>query len=149
MVGDYLFTDREFISRLSAEKPGVFKKIFDEIKYLCRVATAGSKEQKELEKVKKTFEELYRESKTEKNTAEGGVIKYSLMNDVPFEDNVKDIVNMTDEVALKNKEQGNFIRVMNKTPSVILENVKDAGDYEVIIRFDALYLDSRKEGVLK
>ncbi|MBQ3137715.1 MAG: hypothetical protein IJB74_09590 [Clostridia bacterium] len=149
MVGDYLFTDREFISRLSAEKPGVFKKIFDEIKYLCRVATAGSKEQKELEKVKKTFEELYRESKTEKNTAEGGVIKYSLMNDVPFEDNVKDIVNMTDEVALKNKEQGNFIRVMNKTPSVILENVKDAGDYEVIIRFDALYLASRKEGVLK
>ncbi len=149
LVGDFLFTDRNFISRLSAEKPGVFKKIFDEIKYLCRVATAGSKEAKELEKVKKTFEELYRKSKAEKNTAEGGVIKYSLMNDVPFEDNVKDVINMTDEVALKNKEQGNFIRVMNNTPSVILENIEDAGDYEVIIRFDALYLASRKDGVLE
>ncbi|MBQ9913048.1 MAG: hypothetical protein IJO73_02345 [Clostridia bacterium] len=74
LVGDYLFTDRDFISRLSAEKPGVFKKIFDEIKYLCRVATAGSKEQKELEKVKKTFEELYRESKA----TVPGETKYSM-----------------------------------------------------------------------
>lgn len=149
LVGDYLFSDEDFIRRLSTENRSIFDKLRDEIKYLCKVATAGSKELKELEKAKKLFEKVYRESGAEKNTAEGGVIKYSLMNDVPFEDNVKDIVNMTDEVALKNKEQGNFIRVMNKTPSVILENVKDAGDYEVIIRFDALYLASRKEGVLK
>lgn len=150
LVGDYLFSDEDFIRRLSTENRSVFDKIRDEIKYLCRVATAGSAEARKLEQAKKLFEKVYREAEAKINTAdEGGVIKYSLMNDVPFEDNVKDIVNMTDEVALKNKEQGNFIRVMNKTPSVILENVKDAGDYEVIIRFDALYLASRKEGVLK
>ena len=149
LVGDYLFTDSDFVSRLLEENPSLFKKIFNEIKYLCKVATAGSKEAKQLEKVKRTFEKAYRETKAEKNTAEGGVIKYSLMNDVAFEDNVKSIVNMTDEVALQNKEQGNFVRVMDSTPSVILENVKDAGDYEVIIRFDALYLASRKDGVLE
>lgn len=150
LVGDYIFTDSDFISRLSAEKPGVFKKLFDEIKYLCRVAASDSKEAKELEKVKRVFETAYKESVDVKNTAdEGGVIRYSLMNDVAFEDNVKDVINMADDVALKKKEQGNFIRVMNNTPSVILDNVKDAGNYEVIIRFDALYLASRKDGVLE
>ena len=38
----------------------MFQKIFDEVKYLCRVATAGSKEARELERVKKVFEEVYR-----------------------------------------------------------------------------------------
>ena len=36
IVGEYLFTDTEFINKLSTEKPTLFKKIFDEIKYLCK-----------------------------------------------------------------------------------------------------------------
>ncbi|MBQ3136915.1 MAG: hypothetical protein IJB74_05460 [Clostridia bacterium] len=40
-------------------------------------ATAGSKEQKELEKVKKTFEELYRESKAEKTPLRA--VKYHIL----------------------------------------------------------------------
>lgn len=60
LVGDYLFTDSEFVSRLSTENRNIFEKIYDEIKYLCRVATSGSKEARELEKVKKAFEDAYR-----------------------------------------------------------------------------------------
>ena len=75
LIGEYLFTDSDFINRLSAEKPTLFQKIFDEIKYLCKVATAGSKEAKQLEKVKKTFEEAYRQKN---NTAtDDSVVKYS------------------------------------------------------------------------
>jgi len=55
LVGDYLFTDADFITHLSAEHRNVFQKIFDEIKYLCKVVTAGSKEARQLEKVKKMF----------------------------------------------------------------------------------------------
>lgn len=44
LVGDYIFTDSEFINRLSVENRNVLEKIYDELKYLCRVATAGSKE---------------------------------------------------------------------------------------------------------
>ena len=62
LVGDYLFTDADFIKNLSANHRNVFQKLFDEIKYLCKVATAGSKEAKELERVKKLFEEAYREN---------------------------------------------------------------------------------------
>ncbi len=73
LIGDYLFTDSDFISRLSTEKPNIFKRIFDEIKYLYNVATAGSKEARELEKVKKAFEKAYREVS---KSREG--VKYSI-----------------------------------------------------------------------
>ena len=62
LVGDYLFTDADFINSLSTEHRNVFQKIYDEIKYLYKVATAGSKEARQLEKVKKAFEKAYRES---------------------------------------------------------------------------------------
>ena len=61
MIGDYLFTDTDFINNLATNK-NVFQKIYDEIKYLCKVATAGSKEARELEKVKRAFEKAYQES---------------------------------------------------------------------------------------
>ena len=59
LVGDYLFTDSDFINKLSTNR-NVFQKIYDEIKYLCKVATAGSKEARELEKVKRAFEKAYK-----------------------------------------------------------------------------------------
>jgi hypothetical protein len=62
VVGDYLFTDPEFISHLSTKHRNVFLKVFDEIKYLCKVATKGSKEARQLEKVKRAFEKAYREN---------------------------------------------------------------------------------------
>lgn len=75
MIGEYLFTDSEFINRLSTEKPTLFKKIFDEIKYLYKTATAGSKEARQLEKVKKTFEEAYRQKN---NTATDDGVRYAI-----------------------------------------------------------------------
>ena len=76
LVGDYLFTDSDFISKLSAEKPNIFKRIFEEIKYLYKVATAGSKEAKQLEKVKRAFEKAYRDSTGNTKNAD---TKYSLV----------------------------------------------------------------------
>ncbi len=62
LVGDYIFTDRDFVYSLSTEHRNVFQKIYDEIKYLVKVATAGSKEARALEKAKKMFAEAYREN---------------------------------------------------------------------------------------
>lgn len=62
LVGDYLFTDPDFINNLSTNHRNVFQKIYDEVKYLCKIATAGSKEARELEKVKRAFEKAYREN---------------------------------------------------------------------------------------
>ena len=79
LVGDLLFTDKNFVSRLYSGNRNLFQKIFDEVKYLCRVATAGSKQARQLEKIKHTFEEVYKEgTKAQKNTATEGGVRYSI-----------------------------------------------------------------------
>ena len=73
LVGDYLFTDNDFINNLSTKHRNVFQKIYDEIKHLLKLARAGSKEARDLERVKKAFEDAFRESGKAK-----GDTKYSL-----------------------------------------------------------------------
>lgn len=99
---------------------------------------------------------------TEADTAEAGEarranthnepateIRFSLMNDRSFDENVDNILSMSDAEARANVEAGNFVSIMKHTPDVILNNVEGAQDLEVIIRFDALYLASREEGALE
>lgn len=76
LVGDYLFTDKDFVNSLSTNNRNVFQKIYDEIKYLCKVAV-GTKEARELEKVKKVFEQAYK-GEVQKNTANDSGVKYSI-----------------------------------------------------------------------
>ena len=78
LVGDYLFTDSDFIHNLSTNHRNVFQKIYDEIKYLCKVATAGSKEARELEKVKRAFEKAYQGANKSQGDAS---TQYSLVED--------------------------------------------------------------------
>lgn len=75
IVGDYLFTDQTFINNLSVEKPTIFQKIYNEIKHLYNLATAGSSEQRQLLQLKKSFEKAYQQNVkgTEADT------KYSLI----------------------------------------------------------------------
>lgn len=75
MVGDYLFNNQKFVENLATTDRNLFQKIWDEIKHLCKLVTAGSKEARELEKVKHTFEQVYREGG--KAQAKGDV-KHSL-----------------------------------------------------------------------
>ena len=62
IIGEYLFNDSDFVNQLSVDNRNVFEKIYDEIKYLWNVATAGSKEKRDLEKVKKLFDQAWREN---------------------------------------------------------------------------------------
>ena len=106
LVGDYLFTDQDFITSLSTNNRNVFKKIYDEVKYLWKTATAGSKEARELEKVKRAFDKAYKESgKNAKNTADNSGVKYSLNE---FEDGRRFVSVETDQAqfdGLSTKEQ--------------------------------------------
>ena len=67
LVGDYLFTDKDFINRLTGNR-NLFQKVYDEIKYLCKVATG--KEKADIEKVKREFERAWRESAEPSQNAE-------------------------------------------------------------------------------
>lgn len=58
LVGDYLFSDKAFIDRLVGNRT-LFQKVWDEIKYLCKVATG--KELTEIEKVNREFDRAWKE----------------------------------------------------------------------------------------
>ena len=60
LVGEYIFTSQEYINSL-AQNRNLFQKIFDEIKYLAKQVTAGSQEQRKLNKAVKMFEKAYRQ----------------------------------------------------------------------------------------
>ena len=72
LVGDYLFSDKDFINNLTNNRT-LFQKIYDEIKYLCKVATG--KELTDMEKVKREFDKAWK-----KVSAEGidSKLKYSI-----------------------------------------------------------------------
>lgn len=111
LVGDYLFNDYDFVKSLSKDR-NLFQKIWDEVKYIAKMAKPGSKEARELAKVERMFEKAYQEMKTEakaktKNTANNGDAKYSLSE---ADNNYLDAVNkgdmetaqrMVDEAAKK------------------------------------------------
>lgn len=77
LVGDYLFTDSDFVNRITAENRPLAQKLLDQVKYMCKIATAGSKEARQLEKIKKTFEDAFKQDRT-KNTAKDGGVKRSI-----------------------------------------------------------------------
>lgn len=64
LLGEYIFSDPEFITNLSAEKPNLFQRIYNEIKYFCKMATTGSRELRELERVKHLMEKVWRDTET-------------------------------------------------------------------------------------
>lgn len=93
IIGDRLFTDEDFIRQLATEDRNLFQKIFDEVKHLVKMATPGSKEARQLEKLKHTFEKVWNETKntaqqpdgdethkSDQGLAEAGSIKTQLRN---------------------------------------------------------------------
>ena len=113
LVGDYLFSDTDFISRLSVKNRNLFQKIYDEIKYLAKLATSGSKEARQLEKVKHLFEQVYRDTKNTAQQTDG--VKYSLNQ---FEDGTR----FVDVEMDAHTFDGMTVADMNKKAKSILMN---------------------------
>ncbi len=147
LVGDLLFIDSDFVYKLSTQNRNIFQKLFDEIKYLCKVATAGTKEARQLEKIKKTFEDAYRESnKAQKNTATEDGVRYAISSDVVYEKYCERIsgIENSDDITQK----GQYIEVSQQTPSIIVEKAK-AKNLPMAILFDVAYLETRHDGKLE
>ena len=91
LVGDYLFTDKDFINNLTGNRT-LFQKIYDEIKYLYKIATG--KELTEIEKVKREFDKAWKEFSTE------GINETISETDVLGEADIDYSVSVTDKETL-------------------------------------------------
>lgn len=177
MVADFtaneILTNEDAVRRLANRNKSLVSRVYEWIKDKIKTLTSkgGSREnisylrkaEKMLSKVldmptggvdiQKEDQEI-KEQNAKKNAEINGKtivteIRYSLMNEKPFAENVDEIIHMSDGDARTNAKEGNFVSIMKHTPYVILNNVNGAEDLEVIIRFDALYLASRSDGVLQ
>ena len=63
IIGDYLFTDENFINNLSTKKPTLFTKIKNLIDDLV-VRFKGTKEERQLRELQRKFEKVYRQNST-------------------------------------------------------------------------------------
>jgi len=124
LVGEYLFSDRDFINRLSAENRTLFDKVFDEIKYLFRVATAGSKEKRQLEKVMKVFEDAYREGGKAKDTPMKQEVQHSLSNDSAYMGNA---INMNESLGIVEDSVLLEAKAVRERVAERMNEIKDKG----------------------
>lgn len=124
LVGDYIFTDTDFIHNLSTNHRNVFQKVYDEIKYLYKVATAGSKEARELERVKKLFDEAYRAET--KNTADSGV-KYditALENGNVYVTASRKVINGNTKAEQRTEITNFFSALLDGKPSLDIQTIE-------------------------
>ena len=143
LVGDYLFTDADFVNSLSVQKPSIFKKIFDEIKYLYKLATAGSKEARQLERVKKAFEDAYK--KNGQQTKQQSIVDNKKLYEYTKEN--KMLVSATDNLA-EILESGVFDAKRTSVGSYDKGTaISEYGKYKVHLKPEALdYVDKMYRG---
>ena len=114
IVGEYLFTDEQFVQKLSTEQPNVFKKIYNYVKHLYSMATAGSKEARQLEQLKYNFEKAYNASNTNV-TSENA--RYHVSSTFSSE---------IDKALNNEMKKSSQVKARDYTPEILVENgVKD------------------------
>ena len=136
LVGDYLFNDYNFVLNLATNHRNVFQKIFDEIKYLCKIATAGSKELRALEKAKHNFEKAYQETSDVMDADTDIDTKFALS----YEDAIDKLEDGTFDTT-----KNTHLKVLEHTPQIYIDKAK-ASDREIVMSWDIAYLAMNKNG---
>lgn len=75
LLGEYIFSDENFVKHLTQDR-NVFQRVYDQIKYMVKYATAGSQQQKDLIRIQQTFEKAWREAEKTSNKSKNA---YSLV----------------------------------------------------------------------
>lgn len=132
LVGDYIFSDADFVNSLAKGNRNLAQKILDEIKYMAKIATAGSKEKRQLEKAKKMLKDALEKSVDTKSDAANS-----------FDKQIKHSISKTVEKAVTNKgdiEEKYNQKKISEVPHELFEMVFSAsgGEIDISNKFIAL-----------
>lgn len=100
------------------------------------------------EKILSMFNDCLKESQKNNTTTSDSEIKLSQKVKEPLDEFTQRVLDMSDEEAKRLKAEDTYVSIMSNTPPVILDNIKDADDLEVLMRFDSYYLETRHSGAL-
>lgn len=137
IIGDYLFTDENFINNLSTKKPTLFTKIKNLIDDLV-VRFKGTKEERQLRELQRKFEKAYRQNSTNTDS------KYSITDKIQglenySKDEIKNIAN--DYIMEKLEENGYYsddIKIINSEihGSRGRGTAKTNSDLDIVVQYD-------------
>ena len=147
-AAEVLFTDLTALRELGQKNRTLFQRLKHFVLGIVN-KFRGTPAETDLQHLERMFAAALEKTASDSVSEVSDTIKFSLMNRKSFAENVEEILSMNDADALRNQQEGNFIRVLDNTPAIVLENVADAQDLPVIIRFDALYLAARENGSIK
>lgn len=121
LVGDYLFTDEQFINNLSTKEPNIFQKVYDYIKHVYKMATAGSAEARQLEEVKRKFDKAYKQiSKTTTQVVGDNSLTGADSN---TKYHVSDTFSGEIDKVLNNEvKSSNQVKARDYTPEILVKN---------------------------
>ena len=128
LVGDYVFDDYDFVYNLATKHPTGFKAIWEEIKYLAKVATTGSKEARALEKAKHAFAKAWRETgNIQKNTVQKNGAQYDI---TALEDGrvyvtaSRKVINGTTKAEQRKEISNFFSELLQDNPSIDIHTIE-------------------------
>ena len=120
IVGEYLFTDENFVRELSIKQPTVFEKIRNFISDLI-VRFKGTDQEKQLRQLQRTFEKAYKAQGTQTSTD----TKYSL-NGNYSESKMQEFITNGDVKAIDNMNRFLRTAIETETDHKWKERLKDA-----------------------
>lgn len=124
LIGEYVFNDYDFVYNLATKNQNVFQKVWGEVKYLAKVATAGSKTARQLEKVKHNFEKAWR---AQKNTATESGTKYNiaaLEDGKVFVQASRKVINGTTKAEQRKEISNFFSELLQDNPSIDIHTIE-------------------------
>ena len=154
LVGDYLFTDEQFINNLSTKEPNVFKRIYEYIKHAYKMATAGSAEARQLEQVKRKFDKAYKQiSKTTTQvTKDNSLTEADSNTEYSLNSSFKSEVDSWYNDKEQFKKSGGFFKVGKTSDALKSIDVKDQDIVwdkskikDILNKHDEMTIDEIKE----
>lgn len=117
-IAGQLFGNQEYINNLSMENPSLFKKIYNEIKYLWHQFTGYKNQDQFIEDLRNKWESAYRNSQAKQTSKTG----YSINENVELkQDNTGRELSKQQQEYFKNSkardENGNLIELYHGTPN--------------------------------
>lgn len=155
-----VFSDEANVKQLVAQDRTLAQKvrdffagIIDRMKQAIAVISNNAEynafnDKKSMQEIVDLFDNCLKESQKNNTTTSDSEIKLSQKVKEPLDEFTQRVLDMSDEETKRLKAEDTYVSIMSNTPPVILDNIKDADDLEVLMRFDSYYLETRHSGAL-
>ena len=123
-IAGQLFGNQEYINNLSMENPSLFKKIYNEIKYLWHQFTGYKNQNQFIEDLRNKWESAYRNSKAKQTSKTGYSLEERVSGDKLLD--TQDLINEIKDVGAEVDDNG-YVTVYHQTTDENAQKIRETG----------------------